>query len=77
MSSQNYASTAAYFERRAANAPSSHRRQQLETAAARYRSLAQQAGHQHAPVRRQKGEEMDIPARRKRLMELFRAYGQT
>jgi len=75
MRTQNYASTATYFERRAAKVASGRRRARLEAAAAHYRSLAGESGQYCAPAPRASNSEVPIPPRRKRLMELFRVYG--
>jgi hypothetical protein len=67
---QNFAATAAYFERRAAKTAAARMKRQFETAAAHYRSMAELYGHRN----RQEscaGPLIAVPPRRQRLIELF------
>lgn len=69
---QNFAATAAYFERRAAKTSAAGMRRQLKAAAGHYRSLAEMYGQCN-------GEDgipgplIAVPPRRQRLIELFQA----
>lgn len=73
MARQNFAATALYFERRAAKSFTIGLRQQLKSAAAHYRSLAEIHGHR---VESESSVELlivAVPPRRRRLIELFHA----
>jgi hypothetical protein len=74
MTARDFAATAVYFERRARKAASKVRRRQLEDAAKHYRRMAEQVGPPNAPEITPSSLAADIPERRRRLMELFRAY---
>jgi hypothetical protein len=70
MHDRNYASTAAYFERRAAKAATQYRRAHFETLAKLYGTKARECGQFLA------GAADDPPAlsRRARVAAMFRAY---
>jgi hypothetical protein len=70
---QNFAATAAYFERRASKASTVGLRQQFESAAARYRSMAEIHKHRRALEHCTKPLVVAVPPRRQRLIELFHA----
>jgi hypothetical protein len=72
MVTQNFAATAAYFERRAAKASAAGMRRRLEAAAAHYRSLAELYGHGNGRESGA-GSLLVVPPRRQRLIELFQA----
>jgi hypothetical protein len=74
MAKQNFAVTAMYFERRAEKLPSGGRKKQLEETAAHYQAKAEACGHHKETARRVASEPPAIPPRRRKLMELFRAY---
>jgi hypothetical protein len=75
MPNQNFDATAKYFDRRARKPSSRMRQSQLEDAARYYRVKAEEAGQTTLePEMRCKTE--IVPMRRRRLMELFRAYGR-
>jgi hypothetical protein len=69
---QNFAATAAYFERRVAKAPAAALRQQFEAAAAHYRSMAELYGHRNGQES-SAGPIRAATPRRRRLIELFQA----
>lgn len=74
MARQNFAATASYFERRASKALPGTRKRELEDTAAHYRAKAELYGHRGEPAPPGQSEPSPIPARRRKLMELFQAY---
>jgi hypothetical protein len=73
MARQNFAATALYFERRAAKSFTIGLRQQLKSAAAHYRSLAEVYGHRVESENAVDLLIVAVPPRRRRLIELFQA----
>jgi hypothetical protein len=74
MPDQNFAATAAYFDRRASKAPNEQRRLQLQRAAAYYRAKAEELGQDSAARPVGPGAPLKALTRRRRLIELFRSH---
>jgi hypothetical protein len=74
-STRDFAATARYFEERRRKASNSYQRDRLARAAELYRSKAEAAGQPMTatPPREHCGD-LDIPSRRRRLIDLFRSH---
>jgi hypothetical protein len=74
MSVQNFAATARYFERRALRTSNKLRRRRLQEVALYYLGKAEALGQSSAAYLEAFDRPPDMSDRRRRLIELFRAY---
>jgi hypothetical protein len=77
MAGQNFAATALYFERRASQCKNGARQRQFADVARYYRDKAAALGCALNEPTRLSAKQSEIPQRRQRLIELFRAYDQS